>query len=52
MNEPIIIKKGLELELKIKSLAYGGMGLAKIDNFVIFLKNAIPGKHVKKKFGG
>ena len=47
MSDPIIIKKGLELELKIKSLAYGGMGLAKIENFVIFVKNAIPGQHVK-----
>ena len=47
MNDLIIVKKGLELELKIKSLAYGGMGLAKIDNFVIFVKNAIPGQHVK-----
>ena len=36
MNDPLTIKKGLELELKIESLVYGGMGLAKIDNFVIF----------------
>ena len=47
MNEPLTIKKGLEAELKIESLAYGGMGLAKIDNFVIFVKNAIPGQIVK-----
>jgi len=47
MNDSLTIKKGLELELKIESLAYGGMGLAKIDNFVIFVKNAIPGQLVK-----
>ncbi len=47
MSDSIIIKKGLELELKIKSLAYGGMGLAKIENFVIFVKNAIPGSMLK-----
>ena len=47
MNDPLTIKKGLESELKIESLAYGGMGLAKIDNFVIFVKNAIPGQIVK-----
>ena len=46
MSDLIIIKKGLELELKIKSLAYGGMGLAKIENFVIFVKYAIPGQRV------
>ena len=47
MNDSLIIKKGIELELEITSLAYGGMGLAKLDNFVIFVKNAIPGQHVK-----
>ena len=47
MNDSLTIKKGLEPELKIESLAYGGMGLAKIDNFVIFVKNAIPGQIVK-----
>ena len=43
MSEPITIKRGVELELDIKSLAYGGMGVAKINNFVIFVKGAIPG---------
>ena len=38
MKEPIIIKRGLELELRIESLAYGGMGLARKDDFVIFVK--------------
>ena len=56
MNDILTIKKGMELELKINSLAYGGMGLAKKDNFVIFVKNAIPGQTVnaliyKKKKG-
>ena len=47
--EPIIIKKGVELELQIESLAYGGKGIAKIDNFVIFVKGAIPGQTVKAR---
>ena len=56
MNDILTIKKGMELELEIDSLAYGGMGLAKIDNFVVFVKNAIPGQTVnafiyKKKKG-
>ena len=46
MNNIINFKKGSELELKIESLAYGGMGLAKKDDFVIFVKGAIPGQVV------
>ena len=46
MKEPIIIKRGLELELRIESLAYGGMGLARKDDFVIFVKGGIPGQTV------
>ncbi len=41
------IKKGSEVNLTIESLAYGGKGIAKVDNFVIFVKNAIPGQSVK-----
>ena len=42
-----MIKKGETLELTIESLAYGGKGVAKVDDFVIFVKNAIPGQTVK-----
>ena len=42
-----MIKKGETLELKIESLAYGGKGVSKIDDFVVFVKNAIPGQTVK-----
>ena len=56
MNEKVIVKRRAELELKIESLAYGGMGVAKKDDFVIFVKGAIPGQIVnarvyKKKKG-
>ena len=34
VNDSIVIKKGLELEIEVLSLAYGGMGLAKVDDFV------------------
>ena len=37
MNDKITIKRGTELELEIECLAYGGMGLARKDNFVIFV---------------
>ena len=46
MSEQMTIRRGTELELDIKSLAYGGMGVAKVDNFVIFVKGAIPGEKI------
>ena len=42
-----MIKKGDILELTIESLAFGGKGIAKVDDFVIFVKNAIPNQVVK-----
>ncbi len=35
------------MELTIESLAYGGKGIARIDDFVIFVKNALPGQTVR-----
>ena len=56
MNDSNIIKRGAQIELNIESLAYGGMGVAKVDKFVIFVKGAIPGEKViariYKKKGG
>ena len=47
-NGPTVsVKKGNEVELTIDSLAYGGKGVARVNNFVIFVKNAIPGQRVK-----
>ena len=40
------IQKGQEIELTIDSLAYGGRGVAKVDGYVIFVKNSIPGQKV------
>ena len=36
----ISVKKGQEYELAIESLAYGGKGIARVNDFVIFVKNA------------
>ena len=41
------IKKGQEVELTIESLAYGGKGIARVKDFVIFVKNTIPGQKVR-----
>ena len=40
------LKKGQEIELQIDDLAYGGKGLSRLNNFVIFVEKAIPGQKV------
>ena len=40
------LKKGQEIELQIDDLAYGGKGLSRFNNFVIFVEKAIPGQKV------
>ncbi|MBT4148857.1 MAG: 23S rRNA (uracil(1939)-C(5))-methyltransferase RlmD [Candidatus Marinimicrobia bacterium] len=47
MMTEIAVKKGQEYELEIESLAYGGKGISRINDFVIFVKNAIPGQKVR-----
>ena len=44
MSQSVV--KGAELKLKIESLAYGGKGVARHQNFVIFVNNALPGEDV------
>ena len=46
MNEPNTIKKGMDVELEIESLAFGGMGVSRINEKVTFVKKAIPGQTV------
>ena len=41
-----IPKKGTDIELSIESLAFGGMGISRIDDMIVFVKNAIPGQTV------
>ena len=45
MINPIV--KGSELSLEIESLAFGGKGVARKDNFVVFVKNTLPGQKVR-----
>ncbi len=42
-----IINKGDELELTVESLAYGGRGVSRVGNLVVFVKNGIPGQTVR-----
>jgi 23S rRNA (uracil1939-C5)-methyltransferase len=38
-----LLKVGDHVDVQIESLAYGGEGIAKIDGFVIFVPDAVPG---------
>lgn len=40
------LKKGQEYEFTIQKLAFGGAGLARVDNYVVFIKGTIPGDRV------
>ena len=42
-TSPYPVKKGKTYHLKIDSLAFGGHGVARKENYVIFVKNGLPG---------
>lgn len=43
------VKRGAEYELHIEKLAFGGAGVSRVDNYVIFVKGTLPGDVVKAK---
>ncbi|HAA03542.1 MAG TPA: 23S rRNA (uracil(1939)-C(5))-methyltransferase RlmD [Syntrophobacteraceae bacterium] len=43
------VRKGAELELVVKKLAFGGQGLGRVDDFVVFLDRALPGQRVRAR---
>ena len=43
------VRKGQDVQLNIDSLAYGGQGVARVDDFVVFVNGAIPGQTVKAR---
>ena len=47
MEKPV--KKHQELSLSITDLAYGGAGIAHVGDFIIFVKNAVPGQRVNAR---
>src|SRR3954451_15437411 len=38
---------GDELELRIDTLAYGGAGVGRLDGYVVFVRDAVPGDRVR-----
>ena len=49
VDDALTIKKGIDIELDIEALAFGGMGIAHIGDMVAFVKNAIPGQKVNAR---
>lgn len=47
MDDQISIKKRQHIELDIESLAFGGQGVARVSDFVVFVNGAIPGQKVE-----
>jgi len=43
--------RGTELELVIDSLAFGGAGVARLDGYVVFVSDAMPGDRVRAVVG-
>jgi len=43
------LKKGSEIDLEIESLAFGGQGIARVDGFVVFVQDALPGQRVRAR---
>ena len=44
-------RRGDELELTVESLAYGGAGVARLDGYVVFVSEAMPGDRVRALVG-
>jgi 23S rRNA (uracil1939-C5)-methyltransferase len=42
-------RPGTELELRVDALAYGGRGVARLDGYVVFVQDAIPGDLVRAR---
>ena len=45
----INIRKNQSITINVDSVAYGGKGVARLDNFVIFVRDALPGQYLKVK---
>jgi len=43
------VKRGAEYQLEIEKLSFGGAGVARAENYVIFVKGALPGDKVRAR---
>ncbi len=44
-----LVRKGAELDLEVQKLAFGGQGMARVDDFVVFVDRALPGQRVRAR---
>ncbi len=47
--QPPTPSKGSEIDLDIESLAFGGRGIARVEGFVIFVDDVLPGQRVRAR---
>src|SRR4029078_11013812 len=43
------VRKGEEVELRVDSLAYGEIGVSRLDGFVVFVRGGLPGDVVRAR---
>lgn len=48
MKQPPVNKHDI-VELQIVDLAYGGLGIARVNGYVVFVNDALPGDHVRAR---
>jgi 23S rRNA (uracil1939-C5)-methyltransferase len=46
-NTAVPLVEGMELDLSIEKLAFGGKALGRVDGFVVFVEHALPGQKVR-----
>jgi len=47
MPSEFTLKKGVEINVEIDSLVFGGKGIARHNGVVVFVRNGIPGQKLK-----
>lgn len=48
-TQEMTVQKGAEIELSVDSVSFGGQGIARVNDFVVFVNGAITGDHVLAK---
>lgn len=51
-SEPVPVREGEEYEVTVEAIGRRGDGIAKIENFIIFVPGTKTGDHVKVKITG
>ena len=49
IEEIMTVKKGQIIEVEVSDVAFGGRGIARVDGFVVFVEQAIPGDFVSAR---